>query len=379
MGAWGRRIGRVGAAVCCIGAWLLLLLAGDAAVCAAPETRDNDNPYGVFCQFFREDFYTISEIERACTLIERAGIRWVFVNFFWDRVESRPGVFRFDLSDRIVDIAARHHLNLAVMLAYSTRWAGASPEGVQGRDLFVYPPRVPADFADFVRKTVRRYRTRVRYWQIWGEPNMPENWKPRPDAAAYARLLRAASRAAREADPTCRVLLGSLNGRMDDYLEDLYKAGARDLFDVAVINPYVNPLSRRDMFSGDTGAPASLLARKIDRVRDVMARYGDGGKPLWIGEIGCPGQDTPGSWWCEGGVPDPRMQARWLTYLYTHLPGYAGIERVFWYNFRTANDELQAQAGLVNGDFTLKPAYEAYRAVIQSARTRGGATSGRVR
>lgn len=333
------------------------------------DPREDGNPNGVFVQFFREDLYDRAMIDRACRLISQAGIKWVFVNFFWDRVETQPGVFRFDLSDHIVKTALKYNLRLGVMLAYSTRWASSAPAGSSQRDMFVYPPKRYDDFANYVGKVVNRYKNQVKYWQIWGEPNMPDNWKPTPSAVDYARLLEVSFKAAKQADPSCRVVLGSLGGKMDLFLDALCLAGARDFFDVVAINPYANPLVHQDMFYTLADTPKNIVYEKINRVRQVMECYDMLDKPLWITEIGCPGQEHEGSWWFMGKTPGLEEQARWAGFVFEELVNHKGVDRVFWYNFRTTHDEKNAQAGLVHNNFSIKPAYAKVKKVVGGKRS----------
>ncbi len=52
------------------------------------------------------------------------------------------------------------------------------------------PARPDFDFADFAAAVVERYRGRIRYYQIWNEPNVYPEWGNQPvDPEAYTALL----------------------------------------------------------------------------------------------------------------------------------------------------------------------------------------------
>ena len=66
-------------------------------------------------------------------------------------------------------------------------------------------------YGDFVYHFVEHYRGRVRYIQIWNEPNLYIEWGNRPvDPAGYVELLRIAYQRAKEADPNVYVLSAPL-------------------------------------------------------------------------------------------------------------------------------------------------------------------------
>jgi arylsulfatase A-like enzyme len=357
------------AGFCRISVLFITLAAG---ICWSPFLRagacaDWENPFGVMVHFEREDFYSPQEMEQACKLIKDAGIGWVSTLFEWKTIEPQDGKFDFSLPDRIYEITSRHQLGLLVLLGFSSQWGSSAPQGTTGRDLWVWPPKDVDEFADYVYRTVARYKGKIKYWQIWGEENSSYNWRPAPDAASYLKLLRASYLAAKRADPDCLVVLGSLAPyRMDNYLEELYKLGGKDYFDVVAIDPYTHPLTDYDRYLNKKGKPLELLAQKIKKVKEVMAKFGDSHKPLWVTELGCPGQDEPGKWWLPGPMPSKEEQAAWLRKSFSYLLDSKLADKVFWYNFRTPPDELKAQAGLVDIDFKIKPAYLAYKELISS-------------
>ena len=98
---------------------------------------------------------------------------------------------------------------------------------------------------------------------------------------------------------------------LDDltYLDRMYAFGAAPFFDVAAANGYglwTGP-DDRQLGAGYTNLSRLLL------VRDVMARHGDAGKPLWVSEFGWnaepPGWDGRPSPW---GRVDEATKASWL-------------------------------------------------------------------
>ena len=90
-----------------------------------------------------------------------------------------------------------------------------------------------------------------------------------------------------------------------------------------------------------------------------MVANGDAEKPVWVTESGFPA--LPAS-----AVTD-EVQGRWLTQSFDAIFSLDYVPVVFWYNFRekgTDPDDWEHNYGLIEYDWTIKPAYEAYREYV---------------
>ena len=104
----------------------------------------------------------------------------------------------------------------------------------------------------------------IRAWQIWNEPNLTRYWTPprgQGFARSYVKLLRAAHRALRAADPGARTILAGLPNESWIALRRIYKAGGRRSFDAVALHPY-------------TGKPRNVV-RLAEYARREMRRFGD--------------------------------------------------------------------------------------------------------
>ena len=86
--------------------------------------------------------------------------------------------------------------------------------------------------------------------------------------------LRAVAAGVRSADPGATIVLAGLTNRSWLALRQLYKFGARGLFDVVALHPY----TRR----------AEDVLKLVRFARRVMAKHGDGRLPVWITELSWP-------------------------------------------------------------------------------------------
>ncbi|MCB0203001.1 MAG: hypothetical protein KDI03_23250, partial [Anaerolineae bacterium] len=196
---------------------------------------------------------------------------------FEDR-RNGPGISAWDKYDRIVTLAWDHQVQLLVRLDDPPAWAYADPEAAGAQK---GPPDDLDAYGDFVAAVVGRYCGRVRYYQIWNEPNIYPEWgEADVDPAGYAALLKLAAARARAACDDVVIVSAALapttepGGRnMHDlrYLEALYAAGWQDDFDILAAQAFglwTGPGDQR-LSEDRTNFVRPLL------LRDIMVRNDD--------------------------------------------------------------------------------------------------------
>ena len=349
-----------------------------------PAAYSGVNPFGV--NTFLEQEPDPDVRERSVAMAAAAGFHWLRQEFPWEDIEihgkgdfqdrrHEPYRSAWEKYDHIVDLAAHYDMELIVRVSNPPAWTRA-----QGNQVGSYaPPDDYSDFADFVYTLVSRYKGRVRYYQLWNEPNIYPEWGNYPISPEdYARLLCQAADAARAADPDVVIINGAMastivldpaatppGNALNDFLfmERLYDAGAGDCFDIVAMQGY-------GLWSGPTDRRMNPRVLNFSRplfMRDLMVAHGDAHKPIWISEM---------NW---NAVPDeipdkrfgqvtPAQQARYLVEAYQRIQQewpWLGVANV-WYLKRP--DDRWKQEGkpeyyfrLLEPDFTPTPAYEALK------------------
>lgn len=247
-------------------------------------------------------------VRRSYQAMREAGILWARQQFPWEDIEihgrgdyedrrNDPPRSSWDKYDRIVEMAAAHGVELLVRLDDPPEWAFTDAAGSGDKG----PPDDLGDYASYVAEVVGRYCGRLRYYQLWNEPNIYPEWGEQDvDPAGYAALLHAGAAAARTACPDIWIVSAALaqntqpGGRnMDDlqYLEALYDAGWQADFDIMAVQAF-------GLFTGPTDHRVSPDRTNFGRMllaRDIMVRRGDAAKPVWITEMGwtSPPEDYP--------------------------------------------------------------------------------------
>lgn len=229
-----------------------------------------------------------SRLDGILSDLQRAGIRWVRFTVPWAEVEPARGEYDWAPWDAIfAALDAYPALQPVIVLDGSPPWARAAMD----RDNPQAPPHERRDFGAFAAAVAERYGGRVRYYQVWHEPNIAPHWGSRPaDPADYLGLLREAAIQIRAADPDAQIVLAALaptteagGANLSDiaYLDALYASGGRAWFDIVAAQPYG--------FSAPPDAPADPAALNFGRaglLRRVMLRHGDGATPLWATAFG---------------------------------------------------------------------------------------------
>ena len=296
--------------------------------------------------------FATNELPQFVAMLRQTGCGSIRIGIRWREIEPRKGEWDFSALDAIVDMIPKD-IEILAVLGSVPQWAnGVDPKKDEGW-FDAYPPKDLADWKKYVAQTVARYSKRIKHWEIWNEENGVGFYRPHPDAKAYTELLKAAYLAAKKTDPECVVVLGGLvmNGiipnpfgkvKIRDYLEDLYKAGARPYFDVCNIHPYVLPHEGADYMMKLTRDTLSL-----------MSQYGDGEKVLWITEVGCGG----------GSMKAEKEQAQLLSDTYEAAAKEPRVQKVFWFLLRDMEKDLvgpESSMGLFARQGKAKPALQAF-------------------
>ncbi len=97
-----------------------------------------------------------------------------------------------------------------VVLDGSPAWARAEQDRAPV-DNPLAPPADPDDMARFAAAFATRYGDKVRYYQVWDEPNIAPHWGNHwIEPVAYAQLLKAVAPAIRAADPDAVIATAAL-------------------------------------------------------------------------------------------------------------------------------------------------------------------------
>jgi hypothetical protein len=346
------------------------------------------SPFGI--NTFLQQEVEPAKREKQVQLIAAAGFHWMRQEFPWYDIEvggkgntqdcrSGPCHSAWDKYDQIVNLADQNGLEIIARLSSPPDWSRSDG---RARGDFA-PPDNFADFADYAVAVAQRYRGRLRYFQIWNEPNGNDEWGYQPvDPEAYTRLLCQTYARLKAVDPGIVVLaaaltptidLGGLNpngqggNNLNDmvYLQRMYNAGARGCFDIMSVQGY-------GLWSGPTDKRMDPIQINYARnlfIRDLMVQSGDEHKPIWISEMNWNAVPSNRGIAPAFGQVTEAQQARYAPLAYARAQAewpWVGVIN-FWY-FKDADDHEKNQPKyyfrMADPDFTLKPVYYAMKDYI---------------
>jgi hypothetical protein len=343
---------------------------------AAEQVQANSVPTARGVNTFLQQEVEPEKRAQSLAMANEAGFRFARQEFQWEDIEIHgkgdfvdrrndpQGVDAWAKYDNIVDLAEQADIQIIARLSNPPSWSRALADEVRGA---LAPPDDFADFADFAGQVAERYNGRIRYYQIWNEPNGNDEWGLQDvNPEAYTDLLCMAYERIKSIDPEALVLAGALtptlamDGRnMNDliYLQRMYNAGAGECFDIMSAQGY-------GLWSG--AADQRLRPTVINFphhlfLRDLMVRNGDAAKPIWISEMGW--NVVPEDIEARFGRVTEEQQARYTVEAYERIESewpWVGVAS-YWFLKRPADwekDQSWYYFRLLEPDFQPLPVYE---------------------
>jgi hypothetical protein len=297
--------------------------------------------------------------------------------------------YSWERLDRQVILATANGLDPILTVMWAPSWAegpGGGPSGTVRPD--------PVELGQFARAAAVRYSgsypanpndpysealPRVRYWQIWNEPNREYFLSPQYSGGAlvaadwYRMMVNRAAAAVHAVNPANVVIAGGLApfGRVGHpaplrFMRDMLCMSGRphrptcsttSQFNAWATHPYTSGPPTRQAFGRDDVSIGDLP--EMRRLLSAALRYGHVASArnveLWVTEFSWD-SDPPDRW----GVPIP-LHARW-TAEGLYRMWRAGVTTVTW--FLTDDDPVSRspyQSGLYFADGRPKLAWQAFR------------------
>jgi hypothetical protein len=304
-------------------------------------TLEPESPFGMGVYLYRypSTLSGVTDMATAAAMASAAGVKWSREEFHWARIEPRKGAYDWAFYDRMVETALSNGISVYGLLAYWTPWT--KPYTEEGID----------DYCRFAAAAAARYRGRIKYWEVWNEPNIFFWQGPRD---MYAELLKRAYAAIKQANPDAVVLGCSTSGIDMDFIRRTMELGAP--FDAVSVHPY-RPNLADDAFIGELREVAEAV-----RLPDGTAR------PVWITEMGW-ATYLPRTDGQAGFVQTTeRDQACRLARTYIDAIASGVVTDISWYDFRNdGTDPFDAEhnLGIITRGFRPKAAYRAYATLTQ--------------
>jgi hypothetical protein len=289
------------------------------------------------------------------------GITSVRFDANWHQVQyGGPKVFDWTQLDQAVRSVRAAGMSVGLIIDGCPPWAALA--GTSGDSS---PPASSAQYATWAATVAARYAPQgVSMFEIWNEPNIVRFWQPKPNPAAYTADLVAAYRAIKAVDRSAFVISGGLAPAVTngtdispiDFLKAMYAHGAKGSFDALGDHPYTYPALPNTY---KTWSAWSQMAQTSPSLRSVMTSNGDGGKQIWITEVGAPSGGP-------GGVGQAQ-QATEFTQAIADAKVTSWIGALYMYSWQdegTDQTNNEDWFGMLTAGGSTKAAYKAVAAAI---------------
>jgi hypothetical protein len=228
-------------------------------------------------------------------LSKNAGLTWWRDwSVKWQDVEPTQDRFDFTDVDAQIDRLVNQGLNVDVMFPFpSCDWSTAAdmnairkvePNRYRHRVMkYACAPNNMEDFQDYVARSVRHYRDRVRHYQVFNEPVYTHYSLPQRlgyTVSDYVRWLNTAAATIRSEQQDAIVVGGMGSWASSSWTHDFVKAGGLANIDILDLHNY--PV---------TADPESYES-DIAELADIMEQRGET-RPMWLTEFGCYADDDP--------------------------------------------------------------------------------------
>ena len=140
------------------------------------------------------------------------GVRHLRGDFAWPDWQPKQDAFDWTRTDRAVEMAQKHGIELLPILGYTPAWAGVRPETDHARArsaTHTYPFRSNLEWKRAAEAMLGRYHDRVRLWELWNEVDLNFYYGP---WERYQEMLKLTACVMRRTDPTNRLVYGGSDG-----------------------------------------------------------------------------------------------------------------------------------------------------------------------
>lgn len=307
--------------------------------------------------------------------LDTAGTGTVRFDATWTRITPdsttyvAPSAYTWGSLDQIVNQARSHGMALIAVVGGNPPWAAED-----GRGPVNCPGYGIGHFEEYLRTIVTRYQDKVRYWEIYNEPDAVSYTQTNPtcngdyhaemfgsNPQEYVNYLRRANEIVKGIDQDAVVLSGGVAFDLfttqpgggvfaRDFVPQILSLGAANYFDAFNFHYYT--LFDANWIA-ETGAPTGLHG-KTQVIKSLLSQYGAANKPLVLTEMGFSSDPQFGNGSVQGQVNELIKQ-------YTRGLDL-GFQMMIWYQAADYSyfDYFQRH-GLMDTQLNTKPAYDAFQ------------------
>lgn len=238
--------------------------------------------------------------DKCYDLLAESGVKHARVQTGWVRCEKEKGVYDFSWLDEIVDNLVARGIRpwFDVGFGNPLYMKNTPNEYCVGCVPLLFGDEAVEAWKNFVTATVRHFKDRITYFEIWNEPDIPAFWYPgNPDAKMCAELVKMTAVIIKREHTTAKTGINMSNAVgnpafLDRFLENI----SPDFLDFFCCHLYQT-------------MPEIESRRFYNDMRIRLDSHGFTDTEIWQGEAGYPSWAYKGHWLVNDGCDDERAQA----------------------------------------------------------------------
>ena len=264
-----------------------------------PTTRINNNSWTIGCEVLDRDYGNYSSYRE---FLPKLGAKTARLQLGWAKCEKQRGIYNFNWMKEIVAGLKTKKIRPWLQFSYGNPIYDGGGEPTLAGGIPRSEEALKA-WDNWVRETVSQFKNQTNYWEVWNEPNLPDNNKVIKTPEEYGKFFIQTAEVIRQVQPDAvisgLVLCGMHKSSFEyitGFLVYLKKCGKLDLLDEMTYHPY--PQVPEETYP------------MADSLRMVLSNYSSKIR-IKHGETGCPAEFNKsgvlsGHEWTE------ISQAKWL-------------------------------------------------------------------
>lgn len=180
--------------------------------------------------------------EKAYDKVCECGVKKVRLQSGWQRTEKEKGVYDFAWLDTIVGNFLKRGIEPWICLCYGNSLYNDMAKKVFGAVgcAPIFSVEEKQAWINYVKATVKRYKGKVNYFEVWNEPDGDWCWKHGANAAELGSFTLDTAKAIKEANPDAKTIGGVVCQRRLDFLNTAFKTGMGEYLDFISFHEYTH-------------------------------------------------------------------------------------------------------------------------------------------
>lgn len=284
---------------------------------------------------FNQSFRKHSDMKAA----QAAGFTMIRDECRWSKVETAKGVYK--IPDHIrdyIDYAYKNGTEVLLILAFgnSLYTGGESyiPVGEEQLEAF-------GKYCEYV---ANEFKGKVKYFEIWNEPDHRGFNVGNVSAADYAELMKTAYTAVKSVNKDAYIVGVSACGDLEKYVGEVLAAGGGKYMDAVSVHTYA-------CWNGNIAEETYMLDNQITKVKKAITDAGLN-LPIWITEVGY--RSSTGTYTAE-------QKGTYNVRTAVDFKSDSRIDKIFFYELHSSGpspDDSESNFGFLNYDGTPSIAFD---------------------